>query len=124
MYSLDGTEIYSVGTTYTPGAYTGSLSIDASTEEVFVTGFLNETTPGVVMRFDLTTGDPMPSGGEDGALFFQDESLVRPVGILVQHSTEDMENDMGADNNAPSSALARCGLILSLALSIVFCVGL
>ena len=110
VFSLDGTEVYAVGTTYTPGASTGSVAIDDATNLVYVTGFLNETTPGVVMRFDLLTGESLPADGQEGAIYFEDASLVRPIGIMVLKPTdlagemeigdgEDMEEteEVGAD---------------------------
>jgi hypothetical protein len=49
--------------------------------------FFNETTPGVIMRFELASGAPMPLEGLEGALFIQDDALVRPVGILAVSNT-------------------------------------
>jgi outer membrane protein assembly factor BamB len=83
MYMLDGTLVYDAETTYTSGAATGALSIDESASEVYITGFFNETTPGVVMRFDLATGKPKPTEGLKGAIYIEDEGLVRPIGILL-----------------------------------------
>jgi hypothetical protein len=102
VFDLQGSMDYAVGTTYTPDASTGSMSIGMD-GMVYVPGFLNETTPGVVMRFELATGAPMPLEGLEGALFIQNDALVRPVGILV---LEDPPQEPGTEGEreAPSPA--------------------
>lgn len=48
-YTLDGALVYAVETTYTPGASTGGLAI--ANQEIFIPAFVNETTPGVILKF-------------------------------------------------------------------------
>lgn len=117
MFSLTNSSlIYSVGTSYAPGASTGSLAIDSVNNHVYVAGFVNETTPGVVMRYDVMTGDSMPAEGQDGALFFQGEALVRPIGLFVVYSNEDKQGTVTmsrATNFLFASSLALCFTILA-----------
>jgi outer membrane protein assembly factor BamB len=71
-YTLDGELVYAVETTYVPGSTTGSLAI--ADGEIFVPAFVNETTPGVVLKFAL-------DGTSELSVVAESNQLVRPIGI-------------------------------------------
>jgi hypothetical protein len=81
--------VYAENMAYIALTSAGSLSLDAAEEMVDVTRFLNETTPGVVTRYEVATRASRPGEG----VFFQSEALVRPVGIHVYYPPMDMPVD-------------------------------
>ena len=86
VYSLEGELLDAISTTYESGAIAGALSITPD-GEIFVPGFVDEATDGVVQRFSAKDGSPLPAMGMDGALYAgPSDKLVRPIGILALES--------------------------------------
>uniref|UniRef100_A0A7S3LDT9 Uncharacterized protein n=1 Tax=Amphora coffeiformis TaxID=265554 RepID=A0A7S3LDT9_9STRA len=85
-YSLDGELVYATSTTYESGAIAGALSI--VDDVIYVPGFVDDTTDGVVQRFSVTDGSPLPAKGitEAGIFVPPSKELVRPIGILAYPS--------------------------------------
>ena len=82
VYSLQGELLYEVSTTDASGAASGALSITAD-GEIFVPGFVDEATDGVVQRFSAVDGMALPRM-DDGLLFAgPSEKLVRPIGVYA-----------------------------------------
>ena len=116
-FSLDdGSLLYATSTVYEGGSSTGSLAIDPKTDVGYVTGFIDEETPGVVLRFDILTGEPMPAEGEDGAFFLESDALVRPIGIMMlAEDDNEMDGDEDAMDTEDSSTWKRslAGVVVS-----------
>ncbi len=78
-----GAVVWESSTSYVAGAATGALAFGLD-GEVYVPAFdtADETGPGVLLRFDALTGDPLAGMGLEGAIFSgPDAALVRPVGV-------------------------------------------
>ncbi|MCX4241176.1 Vgb family protein [Paraliomyxa miuraensis] len=78
-----GAVVWEVSTSYVMGAATGALAF-GSDGEIYVPAFdtADDTGPGVLLRFDAATGDPLPGDGLSGAIFVgPDSALVRPIGV-------------------------------------------
>jgi hypothetical protein len=108
-YDLEGELEYAVETTYTPGASTGALAIGRGS--IYIPGFVNETTPGVVMEFALSDGSGL-GDGNGGIVSFEDEALIRPVGIFYM-PLQDTSGAFGITQVAAlTPAIAVVGLFL------------
>jgi len=63
----------------------GGLAIDYQNNILYTVGFINDNpdNPGAILRFDATTGAPMPRQGLAGPLFVPtSNSIRRPLGII------------------------------------------
>lgn len=82
-HDAQGATLWESSTSFVAGAATGALAFGVD-GELYVPAFdtADETGPGVLMRFDGTTGDPLPAMGLGGALLLgPDAALVRPIGV-------------------------------------------
>jgi outer membrane protein assembly factor BamB len=78
-----GATVWASSTSYVAGAATGALAF-GNDGVLYVPAFdtADETGPGVLLRFDALTGDPLAGMGLEGAIFSgPDAALVRPVGV-------------------------------------------
>jgi hypothetical protein len=69
-----------------PTNYAGGL-VFGDAGRLFVAAFNNDDAtgnPGVLLRFDGASGDPLPGAGNTGAILVKEDArLKRPIGVAV-----------------------------------------
>ena len=79
VYTLDGELVSEASTTYESGAIAGAISI--ADGKLYVPGFVDDTTDGVVQRFTVELDGSLTA--DDDLFVGPSAMLVRPIGVLA-----------------------------------------